>query len=160
VVEFCQARANGVQAERPVKAPKAPVPHYAVTCGLIRNPAGELLIARRRDNDLLGGLWEFPGGKAEAGERLEDCLARELREELGITVEVGPFFVQVRHAYSHFRITLHAFDCVFDPAGGEPTCHECAEWRWVSPNQLETFAFSKADRKIIAELKERPRRLL
>ncbi|MBI5930043.1 MAG: A/G-specific adenine glycosylase [Chloroflexi bacterium] len=160
IAKFCLARANGTPNERPVKAAKAKTPHYDVTCGLIRNTKRELLIAKRRDKDLLGGLWEFPGGKVESGETLEACLARELHEEMGITVEVGEFLVKVQHAYTHFKITLFAFECVFAPTSAEPTCHECADFRWVSEERLSEFAFSKADRKIIEELNERPRRLL
>jgi A/G-specific adenine glycosylase len=159
VAEFCQARAAGTQQQRPVKAPKAPTPHYEVTCGLIWNDRGELLIAKRRADALLGGLWEFPGGKLEDGETLAACLARELHEELGITVTVGELFVRVKHAYTHFRITLYAFECVFDPNGGTPTCHDCADWQWVAVERLRDFAFSRADRKIIDELEKRPYQL-
>lgn len=160
VGDFCAAKAQGIQAQRPVKSAKPATPHYDVTCGLIRNEQGELLIAKRRDTDLLGGLWEFPGGKLEAGESLEACIARELQEELGILVEVGALFVRVKHAYTHFKITLYAFECVFDPSGGEPVCHECAEWRWVKEIELGDYAFSKADRRIIEALEEHHYRLL
>lgn len=159
VTDYCVARAHGVETERPVKSRKAPTPHYDVTCGLIRDQQGELLIARRPDDALLGGLWEFPGGKQEAGESLEDCLARELAEELGIQVYVNDLFTQVQHAYTHFRITLYAFNCEFKPAGGPPECYACTDWRWVSEDELDTFAFSKADRKVIAELKDMSNRL-
>lgn len=159
VSSCCHAFAANTQSERPVKKAKSPIPHYEVTCGLIWH-ANHLLIAKRRDNELLGGLWEFPGGKQEAGESLPECLERELHEELGIRVKVGELFARVQHAYTHFRITLHAFECLYLPEGGAPTCHECAEWRWVYPDELESFAFSSADRQIITELRGRPFRLL
>jgi A/G-specific adenine glycosylase len=160
VAAFCQANANNTQDQRPVKSRKPPTPHYDVTCGLIWNDKGELLITKRRDGDLLGGLWEFPGGKVEDGETKEACLARELHEELGISVRVGDFFIQVKHAYTHFKITLHAFECQFDPAGGDPFCHECAEWRWINPQSLTDYAFPRADRHIIEALHDRPNWLL
>ena len=160
VQNYCQSFAQGVQAERPVKKKKAPTPHYDVTCGLIWNESSELLITKRPDDALLGGLWEFPGGKQEPDESLPDCIARELQEELGIVVEVGDYFMQVKHAYTHFKITLHAFNCTLKPTSPEPYCHECSAWQWVKPEQLTDFAFARADRKIIAELLERPRRLL
>ena len=119
-----------------------------------------LLVCQRPFEKRYGGLWEFPGGKVESGETLEACLARELHEEMGITVEVGEFFVKVQHAYTHFKITLFAFECVLAPTSADPTCHECADFRWVTEERLAEFAFSKADRKIIEELNERPRRLL
>lgn len=160
IAASCQAKANQTQAQRPFKKPKPPTPHYDVTCGLIWNEKGELLITKRRDEDLLGGLWEFPGGKVEEGETLEACLARELEEELGIRVQVGEFFIQVKHAYTHFKITLHAFECQFDPNGNDPVCHECADWQWITPQELTTFAFPRADRRIIEALHDRPNWLL
>lgn len=158
VSAYCQAYANGTQSQRPVKTAKAPIPHYDVTCGLIWNEThDQLLIAKRPADKLLGGLWEFPGGKVEAGETMEECLARELHEELGITVAVDEFFVRVQHAYTHFRITLYAFECRI--LVGEPICHACAEWRWVDQADLQQYAFSRADRKIIEYLLDRPNRL-
>ncbi|NJL94451.1 MAG: A/G-specific adenine glycosylase [Anaerolineae bacterium] len=160
IAAHCLARARGTQAQRPVKARKAPTPHYDVTAGLVRDGTGRLLIARRPEEKLLGGLWEFPGGKQEAGESLEACLARELAEELAIQVAVGPLFIRVKHAYTHFKITLHVFECRYLPEGGLPECLACTEWRWVTEHELEAFAFSAADRQVIAELRARPHKLL
>jgi A/G-specific adenine glycosylase len=101
---------------------------------------------------MLGGLWEFPGGRREAGEALQECLAREMREELGIEVEVEAPLVVVRHAYTHFRITLHAFWCRL--ASGEPRCLDCAAFRWVRPDELDALPMSVADRKVAQALKE------
>lgn len=160
VAQYCKAYARGKQARRPVKTRKPPTPHYDVTCGLIWNEQNQLLITKRRDDGLLGGLWEFPGGKLEDSETLEECLARELKEELGITVEVGELFLKVRHAYTHFKITLYGFECRYFSTAQAPTCYECAEWRWVNVDELSAYAFSRADRKIIEALHERPNRLL
>ena len=71
----------------------------------------KILITRRPEKGLLGGLWEFPGGKQKPGESLAECLKREIEEELGIEISVGEPFMQVNHAYSHFKITLHPFFC-------------------------------------------------
>jgi A/G-specific adenine glycosylase len=153
--DYCRAYAENLQNERPVKKKRAPTPHYDVTAGLIRNGDGQLLIAKRLDDALLGGLWEFPGGKQEDGESLPECLARELQEELAIVVEVGAFFVKVKHAYTHFKITLHVFECTFLPEGGQPQAIECADWRWIAEDELEQYAFSAADRQVIAALNAR-----
>jgi len=127
------------------------VPHYDVTAGVIWGDDGRVLIAQRLAGDMLGGMWEFPGGRREAGESLADCLRREIHEELGLKVEVGEQLATVQHAYSHFRITLHAFHC--RPAGGDPQALDCAAWRWVRLSELPDFPFSVADQRIIAALK-------
>jgi A/G-specific adenine glycosylase len=154
----CLAFQRGTQSERPVKAPKAKTPHYDVTAGVIYDEAGQLLIAQRPAEGLLGGLWEFPGGKQEPGETLQECLTRELHEELAIRVEIGELLVKVKHAFTHFRITLHAYECRY--LSGPPQAIGCADWRWVRLDELEHFAFGNADRQIIAELRKRPERLL
>lgn len=153
VREHCAAYASGTQAVRPVKAKKAPTPHYDVTAGIIWNDTGQLLIAQRPLDGLLGGLWEFPGGKREAGETLPDCLKRELWEELAVEVEVGELFTVVRHGFTHFKITLHAFTCRY--LRGEPQKIGVHDWAWVTPDQLGAYSFGKADRQVIAALHAR-----
>ncbi len=149
----CQAFANNTQAERPVKTPKAPVPHYDVAAGIIWNADGKLLIAQRPMDGLLGGLWEFPGGKQEDGESLPACLQRELREELAIEVQVNDLFVVVQHGFTHFKITLHAFHC--DYRSGPPQKLGVADFAWVQQHELESYSFGKADRQVIAALDAR-----
>lgn len=149
----CKAYAHGTQDQRPVKKAKAATPHYDVTAGMIWNEAGELLIAQRPLEGLLGGLWEFPGGKVEPGETLPECLKRELREELGIEVEVGELFTVVQHGFTHFKITLHAFTCRY--VSGEPQKLGVNDWAWVKPQDLAHYSFGKADRQVIRAMDER-----
>ncbi len=159
--DYCQAFAAGVQDERPVRQRRVATPHYDVAAGVIHGAgefAGHFLIAQRPPDGLLGGLWEFPGGKREDGEVMSQTLARELQEELGITVEVGDLVVRVRHAFTHFRITLHAYDCRV--VEGDPVPVEATALAWVTLNDLDRYAFGAADRRIIAALRERPRRML
>lgn len=151
--DHCLAYQRGTQDERPVKKAKAPTPHYDVTAGMIWNERGELLIAQRPLDGLLGGLWEFPGGKQEDGETLQDCLQRELREELAIEVEVGELFTRVEHGFTHFRITLHAFTCRY--VSGEPQALGVRDWKWVLPTDLSRYSFGKADRQVIDALDSR-----
>jgi A/G-specific adenine glycosylase len=158
--EHCAAFAHGTQHERPVKGAKAETPHYDVTAGIIWNARGEVLLAQRPLDGLLGGLWEFPGGKQEAGETLPECLQRELREELAIEVEVGDLFTKVKHGFTHFRITLHAFTCRYVESGGEPQALGVRAFAWVTPDQLDTYSFGKADRQVINELTARGGMLL
>jgi A/G-specific adenine glycosylase len=150
LMTLCLARARGEQDKLPVKAKRKPSPHYDVAVGVIRR-GNRLLIDRRKPEGLLGGLWEFPGGKRKEAESLERCLTREIREELGIRVKVVGPLMSVPHAYTHFRITLHVYECRY--ASGRPRAIGCAEWRWVRPDELDHYAFPRANRKVIAALR-------
>ncbi len=151
----CAAYAEGNPEAYPVKKKKTPVPHYDVAVGLVHDAEGRLLIQRRPEDGLLGGLWEFPGGKARPGEAPEDACQRELREELGIEVEAERLFHRLGHAYSHFKITLHAFACRI--RAGTPTAREGQPLRWASPAALADYAFPRANRRLIEELQRRER---
>lgn len=153
LIEGCKGAASGKPTDYPVKAPKKKVPHLVVGAAVVTNRKGELLIAQRRDKDMLGGLWEFPGGKQEPGETIQQCIARELKEELGIHVEVGVFLVTVKHAYSHFTMEMHTHFARI--RAGRPRPIECKDYRWVTLGELRTFAYSKADLKVIDALEQR-----
>ncbi|HSN78266.1 MAG TPA: (deoxy)nucleoside triphosphate pyrophosphohydrolase, partial [Anaerolineae bacterium] len=129
-----------------------PLPHFDVTAAVLRRPGQpeQFLIAQRPPEGMLGGLWEFPGGKRHDGETLEECLHREMKEELAVEVEVGRPVVTVKHAYTHFRITLHAFECRL--LAGRPQPIGVADWRWVTPDQLGAYPFPVTDMKIIQAL--------
>ena len=151
--EPCLARAHGTQDERPVRDRRRPTPHFDVVAGVVRHATDpdRFLIAQRPLDGMLGGLWEFPGGKQQPGETLPDALVRELREEMSIEVEVGAHLTSLDHAYTHFRITLHAFHA--HHIGGEPNCLGVADWRWVTLAGLDDYAFARTDRRIIAALR-------
>jgi len=146
----CQARLHDEQATLPVRPPKKEIPHYTVVVGVIYRQ-GRILIDKRQPKGLLGGLWEFPGGKQEPGETLEDALRREVHEELGIDIRVGRPVATVDHAYSHFRIRLHAFECAL--VAGTPHCGSCTDLKWVRPAELDRYAFPAANTKIIQALR-------
>lgn len=147
----CKARRLRLQDKLPTKSRKKKLPHHEIAVGVVWK-RGKLLIAKRFDNDLLGGLWEFPGGHQDKNESLQTCVRREVKEELGIRVKVGAEIAAVDHAYSHFSITLHAFHCRW--ASGRPRALECAAWKWVAPRELDDYAFPKANRKLIVRLRE------
>jgi A/G-specific adenine glycosylase len=151
LAEDRRAHQAGQEEQFPVRRQRRAVPHYEVAAGVVWNGQGRFLIAQRPVDGMLGGLWEFPGGKREPEETLEACLRRELAEELGIEVAVGAPLTVVQHAYTHFRITLHAFHCRV--VAGQPCPLGCADWRWVSLDDLPRFAFSAADHQIIAALR-------
>jgi len=149
----CHGYGSGRPDSLPVKRPRKRIPHFDVTAAVIRN-SKKILITQRPEKGLLGGLWEFPGGKKEPFESLEECLKREIREELNIEIEVGDRFIQVRHAYTHFRITLHCFFC--RKIRGRITPLGVKAYRWVYPEELGEFPFPRADQKVIETLKEQP----
>ena len=147
--KHCKARAKNLQERLPAKAKTAPVPHYDIAAGVIWK-GKKILIARRKPEGLLGGLWEFPGGKRKKNESLEDCVVREIHEELQVKVKVIRPLKTVRHAYSHFRITLHAFECEY--LSGRPKALGCAAWKWVTLDDLAHYPFPRANQKILETL--------
>ncbi len=150
VKALCQGRKLGLERNLPFKPAKKTLPHYDVTAAVI-GQAGKVLIAQRPLEGMLGGLWEFPGGKQKPGETLARCLRREIQEELGLEIEVGPPIISVRHSYTHFKITLHAFHCRL--VKGQPQVLDVADWRWVTLEEIDAFPFPRTDLKIIAALK-------
>jgi A/G-specific adenine glycosylase len=150
----CDALAKGSSSKFPVVEKKAKVPHITVGAAVTVNRKGEVLIAQRRQNDMLGGLWEFPGGKQEPGETIEECIARELYEELGIKTVVGEHVMIVNHAYSHFTMTMHVHQARI--ISGRPRPIHCADYVWVKVPNLGKYAYSKADLQVVAQLQNRP----
>ena len=111
---------------------------------------GRLLISRRPHGTHLPGLWEFPGGKRDGDETLEQCIARELREELGIEVEGIQCVEKIVHAYQEKTVEIHFFWCAWQ-------CHEpqtlaCAEHRWIGRSELRNFEFPPADARLLERL--------
>jgi A/G-specific adenine glycosylase len=153
--ELCLAFARGVQEQRPVNMPRRAIPHFEVAAAVIfaENAGGtphRVLIARRPADGLLGGMWEFPGGKQEDGEDLPACLRRELREELGVEVRVSELLGVYQHAYTHFRVTLHAFRCSI--LSGQPQPLQASAIDWAPLADLESFPMGKIDRQIARSL--------
>ena len=115
---------------------------------------GKLLIAQRQAEAHLGGLWEFPGGKLEPGESFEQCLIREIREELGAEIVVGRLFEDIIHDYGEKRVHLKFFVCQL--AGGEPQPIGCAALRWIESAELARYEFPAADARLIEKLRRHP----
>lgn len=149
LAKICQANLLGLQSSLPTLAKRVKTPHYIVTAAVIRKN-GKVLIARRPAKGLLGGMWEFPGGKQEKGESLQECLRREILEELGCNIQVGGELGVFKHAYTHFSITLHCFESKLN--GGTPRAIEATEIRWVSTLELADFPMGKVDRLISRKL--------
>jgi mutator protein MutT len=113
--------------------------------------AGKLLLTQRYPDAHLGGLWEFPGGKRESEETFEQCLVRELREELGIEVLVGGLVESLTHAYPEKTVHLRFYRC--DWQANEPRALGCPAFRWVAPSELENYRFPAADARLLERLR-------
>lgn len=121
-----------------------------VAAGLIFRD-GKLLVTQRPAGAHLAGLWEFPGGKREAEETFEECLARELREELGVEVSVGRLIDTVVHTYPEKTVHLRFFQVTW--LKNEPRPIGCAAFRWVGPDQLQALQFPAADASLLHKLR-------
>ena len=154
VQDWCQAFKLGLTTTLPARPRRKPVPQYTIAVGLVLHE-GRILIAQRSPEQMLGGLWEFPGGKKEPGESLEQTVLREVHEEVGIEVEAEKKLCTVKHAYSHFRITLTAFLCRY-VSGTVTETHTDQPIRWVHPEELHEYPFPRANQKIIEALLQQP----
>jgi mutator protein MutT len=111
---------------------------------------GKILVCQRKDDDTFGGYWEFPGGKQEDGESLEQCLARELREELNIAARPTTLLDPIVHDYPEVLVRLHPFLCEHE--SGEPELLECQATRWIDPADLPNYRFPPANESLIAQI--------
>lgn len=132
----------------PYKSKAKKKPHKVIGVGIIEAEDGKLLIALRPEDAMLGGLWEFPGGKQEKGETIQQTVERELLEELGVEVHAYKEFMTLKHTYSHFSITMHAWFCKL--ISGTPEPRSSQEIRWVERSELEEYPFPKAN-KVLTE---------
>lgn len=120
-----------------------------VGCAIIEKE-GKLLIAQRKPGAYFGGYWEFPGGKKEPSETMEQCLVREVKEELGIGIMPRAFLCRSHYRYPDRHVDLHFYLC--DWAVGFPIKHDCYDFRWAAPPELRTYRFLPADIDLINEL--------
>lgn len=148
----CVASAMAKTDTIPYKSPAKKKPHHTIGVGIIEREDNKLLIALRPENAMLGGLWEFPGGKKKSHENIQQTVERELKEELGIEVKAYKELMSLKHTYSHFSITLHAWFCKL--ITGEPTPNQSQEVRWVDRKELGKYPFPKANKVLTERLME------
>lgn len=146
IQNFCRASEERKIDLYPKRITPPKVPTHHIAAGVVRKN-GKLLITRRKLDGLLGGLWEFPGGKVEKGETAREACAREIKEETGITVRVDDHLARINHAYTHFKIKMDVYYC--SHMAGCIRLNGPIDYQWISISEIDRFAFPKANNKFI-----------
>ena len=146
----CLASESDLQDSIPLIIKKKPIPIKQFTAGVIRSQNGRILITQRPLDGLLGGLWKFPGGERIKGLGILSSLEKSVQNELGINVSAQRRLARVQHQYTHFKMTLHLYYCIW--RSGAPKALGCKKWRWVKQEEFDGLAFSKAEHKIMSRL--------
>jgi A/G-specific adenine glycosylase len=149
----CLAYQTETVAAYPKKIASRRTPHYNIAIGVVFK-SGRVLITRRKPEGLLGGLWEFPGGKIKKGEKAEAACVREIKEEVNLRVAVADYLTQVKHAYTHFKITMDVFCCNYISGRVKrkgPVAH-----RWIKLDEIDQYALPRANHKFLSKLKKWP----
>jgi A/G-specific adenine glycosylase len=150
VNNFCRAWQAGRTADYPRREKRSPVPEVPIAIGVVWQ-GDRVLITRRPTDGLLGGLWEFPGGKVKVDETPEASCVREIREEVNLEVDIQKRLARIRHAYTHFRIRADVFICRL--VAGQVTLNGPTDHRWVRMDEIDAYPFPKANHKFIPKLK-------
>ena len=145
----CQANRKSQQEQFPPAKNKTLTKKIEVSAAVLQRN-GKIYIQQRPQKGLMGGLWEFPGGKLEKDESPEDCLEREIKEELGVQVTIKQKILTIKHSYTQFRVTLHVFTCGLK--SGRINATSCDQWKWVSLKKINQYPFPAANVKILKYL--------
>jgi A/G-specific adenine glycosylase len=151
VINFCEAYKMKRQSEYPKRKPRKKVPVYPIAVGVVEKN-GMLLITKRKEKGLLGGLWEFPGGKIIPGESGYKTCEREIMEEVNLTVRANKHLATVKHAYTHFKIVMEVYLCYY--VKGRVSLNASDDFCWITPEQLSYFPFPGANHKFFPTLKK------
>lgn len=146
VCQFCAAFHHKATADYPVREKAKKVPEYHIAVGVVKK-GDKLLITQRKPDGLLGGLWEFPGGKIEDGETAESACIREIKEETDLTVQIEDILTTVKHAYTHFKIQMKVYLCSY--LSGQVHLKGPVDFKWITFDEIGTFPFPKANHKFI-----------
>ncbi len=152
VIEFCRALRTNAVNQYPRRIKKTKIPQFHIATGVVFK-GGRVLITQRKRKGLLGGLWEFPGGKVKKGETAQSACVREIKEETNLRVQTQEHITRIRHAYSHFKIIMDVFNCRY--LDGRVHLKSPVEFRWVPLSELDKYPFPGANRKFIPLVKNR-----
>jgi A/G-specific adenine glycosylase len=151
VRSFCRAFISGRQQEFPKKVNRPQIPRQHIAVAVVQKNSC-LLITQRPHSGLLGGLWEFPGGKIQKGEIASEACRREIKEEVNLQVEIEEHLTRVKHAYSHFQVVLEVFLCRY--RSGKVRLNGAIAHRWITFAEIEQYPFPAANHKIFPKLKQ------
>ncbi len=146
IQRFCRAFQDGAVAQYPKRINTPPTPLHHISVGVVYKN-GRMLITRRKLEGLLGGLWEFPGGKVGKDESPESACVREIMEEVNLKVEIDSQLTQVKHAYTHFKVHLDVFTCRY--ISGNVKLNGPIDYRWITWPEIDRFPFPRANHKFI-----------
>jgi A/G-specific adenine glycosylase len=155
VSAHCQALQMGVVSLRPIVQRSRDILPIHTAVGILGRQ-GKVFIQKRAPSGLMPHLWEFPGGKIQGEETPEEALVREFREELELNIRVLQKIAVIRHQYTTFRVTLHAFACQTVDACWKPVLRSAVDGRWVGLEELDRYTFPAANRKLIRRIQEKP----
>ncbi len=154
IKEECFAYRFDAAHARPVKGDKVViVPIYMATGVLLHD--GKVFIQQRLDEDIWGGLWEFPGGSIERDETPEETVVREFEEETGFEVKLEKKITTAIHHYTRYKVTLHGYFCRLEQADQLPALTSAQDYRWVEPKELDLYGFPSGHRKLINYLQDK-----
>ena len=148
--KMCRAYQDRQVEHFPKRQKRAVTPQYHIAVGVVFKK-GRVLITQRKPDGLLGGLWEFPGGKIKEGESAREACIREIKEEVNLHVEIDRHLTQVKHAYTHFKIVIEVFCCTY--LSGRVYLRGPAAFRWIGIDEYVNFPFPRANHKFIPMLK-------
>jgi len=156
LAQACRAFKEKAVSDYPKRIKKARIPEYHVAVGIVwKGP--RVLITQRKPDGLLGGLWEFPGGKIRDGETPSGACTREIKEEVNLVVETKERIARIRHAYTHFKIVMDVFRCTYQ--NGRVRLRGPVDFRWVRLHEMDRFPFPGANRKFIPLIKSQEKNL-
>lgn len=153
ISRHCKALAMNTIQYRPIPEPKKGKILIEMATGIIFHK-GQIFIQQRLDDDIWGGLWEFPGGKIEENETPEQTVVREYEEETNLRINVKKSLLSVTHFHTKYKVVLHCFLCSTKQNVNELVLQSAQQGKWVDPNELSFYAFPAGHRKFVAFILE------